>query len=452
MGGFSVMVRLSEDAAASQGIAASPNPKPDRTYAEPYPASEYRILAACKIWGVFHYFFAYRDLMDEDWDELLPMFLPRLIAAKDAKEYNLTIAEMLTHLADSNVRVESGTLTDYFGKAALGLRLRLIEKHAVITDIFDPEVRKAGVKEGDVVKTVDGETLVDRFKRQAQSVSASTTQSLGYTIISKILNGAEGSTAELSVEDRAGNRKQISLKRSTEYLNAFKAQRSGDALKLLPGNVGYVDLERLQTEEIPQLMDKFRDTKGIVFDMRGQPASSAARDIAAHLSGEQQPAAAIVTGPLTLSPDLQQADKASRSSSYFFVQTVPRLEEWKYKGKAIALIDERTSGAAEQDGLYLEAATKIEFIGMPSAGADSEITNFTVPGGITIYFSGRDIRHASGGKLQRLGIQPAVTAAPTLTGIRAGKDEVLEKALEQISPKLPPARVPSERVLRSSMR
>ncbi len=451
MGGFRASIRLSESAAASTGAAAAyPNPKPDRTYAEAYPAPEYRILAAYKIWGVFHYFFAYRDLMDEDWDELLPLFLPRFIVAKDAREYNLTIAEMLTHVADSNVRVESETLAGYFGKAAVGLRLRLIEKHAVATEILDPEARKAGLREGDIVKTVDGETLIDRFKRQAQYVSASTTQSLGYTVISRILNGAQDSTAALSIEDRAGNRKQISLKRSTGYVNRIGTQRSGDVLKLLPGNVGYVDLERLQAADIPQLMDKFRDTKAIVFDLRGQAQNPSAREIAARLSGDQELAAAIVTGPLTLTPDLQQAGKASPSSSYFFVETLPKREAWNYKGKAVGLIDERTGGAAEHDGLYLEAATKIEFIGMSSAGADSEITNFTVPGGIVISFSGWDVRHANSGKLQRLGIQPAITVAPTLTGIRAGKDEVLEKALEHISPKLPPVKRPSEKVLRSS--
>jgi hypothetical protein len=98
------------------------------------------------------------------------------------------------------------------------------------------------------------------------------------------------------------------------------------------------------------------------------------------------------------------------------------------------LIDERTTGAAEHAGLLLEVANKTSFIGIPTAGADSNTSNFVVPGGVLISFSGQDIRHANGGKLQRLGIQPNVSAAPTLTGIRAGKDETLEKAIEIVSP------------------
>jgi hypothetical protein len=39
----------------------------------------------------------------------------------------------------------------------------------------------------------------------------------------------------------------------------------------------------------------------------------------------------------------------------------------------------------------------------------------------------------NGGKLQRLGLQPAVSVSPTIKGIRDGRDEVLDKALEYLA-------------------
>jgi hypothetical protein len=167
MGGFSVKFSLTE--AATSGPAVPPSPAA-RVYAAAYPSTELRIMAAYKIWGVLHYFFAYRDLIDEDWDGLLAQFLPRLIAAKDALEYNLVIAEWLTHAADSFTAAQSETLSQYFGDAPLGLRLQIVEKHVTITEVLDPEAVKAGVKVGDVIKKVDGETLVDRVKRREQYV------------------------------------------------------------------------------------------------------------------------------------------------------------------------------------------------------------------------------------------------------------------------------------------
>jgi hypothetical protein len=97
------------------------------------------------------------------------------------------------------------------------------------------------------------------------------------------------------------------------------------------------------------------------------------------------------------------------------------------------LVDERTIDQAEHIGLFLEAANKTAFIGSPSAGADGDVNEFAVPGGVTIRFSARDVRHANGGKLQRLGLQPSVSASPTIKGVRDGRDEVLDKTLEYLA-------------------
>jgi C-terminal processing protease CtpA/Prc len=437
-GSTSAIVRLSEPA-SPPGSPSYPQPKPDLAYAENvYPAVEYRILALYKIWGVFHYFFAYRDLMDEDWDELFPTFVPKFIAAKDAREYNLAIAELVTHVADSHATVESEPLTAYFGKAPVGLRLRLIEKHAVVTAVVDPEAASAGVRVGDIVKTVDGETLIDRFKRQAKYVAAGTPQSLGDRIMHRILNGPDGSSAALAIEDRGGARKEVSLKRGTSFNEALKNERTGEVVKLLPGNIGYADLDRLKRGQVDDMFETFRNTVAIIFDMRGSAlddmSNDTAKEIAPRLTDQRDVPAAIVTGPLTLKPDLQQANLATQSASYFFVQTLPNSDKWKYKGKIVMLIDERTIGAAEHAGLLLEVANKTDFIGSPSAGANGAVTDFVVPGGVTISFSGHDVRHANGGKLQRLGLQPTVSVSPTIEGIRAGKDEVLDKAIEYLLP------------------
>jgi C-terminal processing protease CtpA/Prc len=427
--GVTALVRLSEPATS----AAAPTPAPDRTYAEtPYPSVEYRILAAYKIWAVFHYFFAYRDLMDEDWDDLLPLYLPKFIAAKDAREYNLTIAELLTHVADSHASIESKTLAEYFGVAPPGLRLRLIEKQPVVTQVLDPEAAKAGVRAGDIIKRVDGETVFDRFKRQAQYVAASTSQALGAELMTRILNGPEGSTAVLTLEDATGSRKEVSLRRSASFFDPAVTQRGGEAVKLLPSNIGYVDLERLNAADVEGMFEKFRAAKAIVFDGRG-PAGNIAGEFAARLTEERDAPAALVTGPLTMNPDIPQTGIATHTSSYFFVQSVPNSNKWKYKNKTVMLVDERTIDQAEHIGLFLGAANKTAYIGSSSAGADGDVNEFVVPGGITIHFSARDVRHANGGKLQRLGLQPSVSVSPTIKGVRDGRDEVLEKALEYLA-------------------
>ena len=405
----------------------------DRPYTTPaYPSVEYRILAAYKLWGVIHYFFAYKDLMDEDWDKLFADYLPKFIAAKDAREYHLTVAELLSYLSDSHVTAQSAELTQYFGEAPVGLRLRLVEKRPIVTEILDEEGRKAGVRVGDMVTKVDGEAMGERIKREANYISSSTAQSLGCSVMQRILNGPESSTAVLTIAEADHGTKEVKLSRSKRYLSPLGTQRTGDIVKILPHNIGYADLDRLGSAEVDAMFEKLRNTRAIIFDMRGSPQELAGA-IASRLTEKSNMPSAIITGPLVMQPDLPKPGTDTSTASYFETQTVPNSDQWKYQKKTVMLIDERTVGRAEHLSLFLEVANKTEFIGAPSAGADSDSSDFVIPGGITIAFSGHDIRHVNASPLQRLGLQPTVTVSTTVKGIRAGRDEVLEGALEYLS-------------------
>ncbi len=112
-----------------------------------------------------------------------------------------------------------------------------------------------------------------------------------------------------------------------------------------------------------------------------------------------------------------------------FTQTVPSTDKWRYRGRTVLLIDERAFSQAEHLGLFLEAANATTFVGSPTAGANGEVKPVIMPGGMIAFFSGEDIRHADGRQLQRIGLVPDVVAKPTIAAIRAGRDEVLERAL-----------------------
>jgi C-terminal processing protease CtpA/Prc len=428
--GPDVGVLMSVAEAVPQASEPIPSAKPD-TYPEGrYPSTEYRILAAFKSWGIIHEFFSYRDLMDEDWDDVFASFLPRFIAAKDAREYNLTVADMLTHTLDSHVTVASDELTDYFGRATLGLRLRLIEKRPVITEILDENAKSAGVHVGDVVAKIDGEPTPDRFNHIQDYISGSTAQRRGYDSIRRVLDGPDGSTATLTVAGVDGVAKEVKLQRKAAFFGDHADQSKPDPIRTLPGNIGYVDLTRLSDPNA--IFEKLLDTRGIIFDARGE-VSPGAEQIASHLTIAPDTAGAIITGPITLAPDLPTVNSLTATASYFVVEKIP-TQTPVYKGKTVMLIDERTIGEAEHAGLWMEAANNTAFVGTPSAGAYGAMSNFALPGGITVTFSGQDVRHGNSGKLQRLGLQPKVLVAPTLKGLRAGRDEVLEEAIKYLSP------------------
>lgn len=99
-----------------------------------------------------------------------------------------------------------------------------------------------------------------------------------------------------------------------------------------------------------------------------------------------------------------------------------------YRGKVVMLINEFTQSQAEHLALAVEAATPVTFIGTPSAGANGDVREVVLPGNVRVSYSGLEVRHADGRQLQRLGVQPHIVAAPTVAGLRAARDEVLERA------------------------
>ena len=70
------------------------------------------------------------------------------------------------------------------------------------------------------------------------------------------------------------------------------------------------------------------------------------------------------------------------------------------------------------------------FVGGPTAGCNGNRTWLSLPGGGRVWFTGMRVKFGDGSRFQNVGIVPDVPAAPTVEGIRAGRDEVLEKGLE----------------------
>jgi C-terminal processing protease CtpA/Prc len=96
------------------------------------------------------------------------------------------------------------------------------------------------------------------------------------------------------------------------------------------------------------------------------------------------------------------------------------------------LIDDRAISQSEHSGLMYKTANGTIFIGSASTGANGDVTGFTVPGGIQINFSGHDIRWPDGKQLQRVGLIPDIEVKPTASGVREGRDEILERALQYV--------------------
>jgi len=407
---------------ASQSVYV---PQPDTTCASPaYPSTACRVLAAYRWWNTIHYFYPYKHLIGENWSAVLPRSIRNLEAARDSVEYGLAVAEMVSHIHDSHGFISNPTLRNFFGRVPVAVQVQYIGDAPVVISVGDDSATKAsGIAVGDVIEAVDGEQAVARRARRARYLSHSTPQALNDHIASRLLWGADSTPARVTVRDRTGHLRTLTVPRRADLMRFVQNPRSGPMLKMLPGNVGYADLSLLPISAVDSMFEMFRNTKAIVLDDRGYPQGTA-WPIAARLTDKESVAAASFRRPLVMSPD------STEWTTYEFVQYTPTTTKWRYHGKTVLLVDERTMSQAEHTGLFFEAANKTTIIGSPTVGANGDVTNVVLPGGVSAWFSGHEVRHADGRQLQRMGLQPDIVVRPTLAGIRGGRDEVLERALE----------------------
>jgi len=94
----------------------------------------------------------------------------------------------------------------------------------------------------------------------------------------------------------------------------------------------------------------------------------------------------------------------------------------------VVLADGSTQSAAEYVCQLIRSSTSATVVGSQTSGANGGVTRTILPGGIVVNFTAQSVRNHDGTRLQRVGIVPDVEVRPTLAGVRAGRDELLERA------------------------
>lgn len=413
----------------------------DKPYAEmEFPGSEYRLLALFRFWNVIHYFFPYKDFIGDSWKTVLPRYIPKFEANKNAVEYQLTVHEMVAELHDSHGWVQnSNASAETLGMFVPPVLLRYVENQTVVTGLLDD---RSQVKIGDVILTVDGQPIEERRAFLSRFIAASTPQGLMRTVHWDLLRGQKDSVTRLQVSGMDGGLREVALTRSVPANDPklFAArQRSIPAVQVLPSGYGYVDLARLQVGGVDEMFETIKATPAVIFDMRGYP-NGTAWAIAPRLTEKTTPIAALFSRPFLEARSLGDPDLTEGTSykgaNYTFAQRLPERKGDVFNGKVVMLINEEAISQAEHTCLFFESATNVTFIGTPTVGANGDITYMVLPGNLTVSFTGHNVRHADGRQLQRVGIQPAIRVEPTIRGVIAGRDEILERAVAYLQENL----------------
>ncbi len=384
----------------------------------------YRLLALFRFWNMVEYWFPDRDVMGEDWDGVLRAFLPRVVSASTREAYTLTMMELIARVHDGHGNLWTSTeLRPPRGDARPPVALRPVEGRVVVAGWADVHGAPApDLRVGDEVVAVDG-TPVDTLLARSRALhGASNEAALRRGQAYELLRGPRGPMT-LTVE-RGGRRVDVALTRVPEdSLGVLPGDRHdvpGPALRRLSREIAYLKMSAVAADSVHAYLRAMDGAKLLVIDLRNYPSAFLVFALGSHLVAKETPFAAFTEGDL-LNPG---------AFHWRAGDPIPP-EAPRFAGRVAILVDEITQSSAEYHALAFRAAPGALVVGSTTAGADGNVSPIYLPGGLRTMFSGLGVFTADHRPTQRVGIVPDLAVRPTLAGLRAGRDEVLEAAVRR---------------------
>ncbi|MEP7074714.1 MAG: S41 family peptidase [Acidobacteriota bacterium] len=393
-----------------------------------YPDAGFRLLSLYRYWNIVEYYNPNKNLIGENWNKVLAEFIPKFVDAAGELEYKKAALALIGRINDTHANIwgKDETLEKFRGLNSAPIGVTFIEDQVVVTTIWDQTLAdRSGLRLGDVIKTINGRNVSD--------------------IVKERLDLSPASNYSTKLRDIS-----IALLRTTESFLQIKYERSGvtgDAqlecfppdkltidrgelfakkippFKLIGSDIGYLYPGSLKPGEVQKIMPEIAKTKGLIIDLRSYPSDFIVYSLGEFLMPKPTSFVKFSVGSIskpglfTLSEDLQVGKE---NNDY-------------YKGKVIILVNEITQSQAEYTAMAFQRAPRAVVVGSTTAGADGNVSQFFLPGGISTMISGIGIYYPDGRDTQRVGIIPDVVLKPTIKGIRERRDEILEKAIALIN-------------------
>ncbi|NKI28322.1 peptidase S41 [Arenibacter sp. 6A1] len=382
-----------------------------------------RILTLFRYWNIVEYFFPYKYQMDSPWNEVLYKMIPKFLNPRSAVDFHLALMELVAHLDDGHANISTDLIMSFFGDYWMPQKIELVEDKAVVTEYYNEKLAKPfDLRIGDVITKLDNKTLDELLLEKEKYISGSNIskkkQKASYTIF-------RGSNDSVRVEYiREGKRLNTMIKRfPLDNLNYnWAEERKGikETYKIFDGNIGYVNLGRLTIKEVPKVMKALESMKAIIFDIRNYPQATLF-SISNYITSNKSDFYKLLLPNLDYPGQFIWGHTGKAGNN-----------KLKYTGTVVLLVSEKTQSHAEFTTMCLQTGDNVTTIGSQTAGADGNISRFDTVGGFKTQMSGLGIFYPDGTETQRVGIRIDIEVKPTIDGIKQGRDEVLEKAMEFI--------------------
>ena len=387
-----------------------------------------RLLGAFRFWNAYEYFSPNVDITRTDWDQALRNAIEDMLAAEDRTGYERALGRLTAQTGDNHVMLETPGLSflRFYGSYWLPCTFLSIDGEVVVESV---PADCTALQPGDVLLAVDGMTMADRIAELSGYFPLPEPDKFVNALSYPLVTAAD-ETSRITLR-RDGQELTVEVSNRKTYYGGSAPAESG---LIEDGRIGYIAPRTLQEGDLEQLMDTFAHTDGLVVDLRQYPSVAITYLLAEYLNPAST-AFAILEIPSLADPGrffrMTYSSGAGTMAQLGLSHSTEPLP--RYTGKVVLLMDETSQSQAEFTIMSLRQAPGAVVVGSPSVGADGNAIYIRLPGGCRTRFTTMGVLTPEGEETQRVGVQPDVVCTPTAAGIAAGRDELLEKAVEIIT-------------------
>jgi len=392
----------------------------------PYPDAGFRLLTLYRYWNMIQYFYPNKYLTNKNWDEILKEYIPKFVLADSELAYELAALQLIGEVDDTHANLWGGRgkIDSLRGNWLAPIQVRFIENKLVVTKCFDHDLQiVSGLKVGDIITHINGKAIKAIVDSVKTYYPASNEAARMRDIANDMLRSDYKTIHINYISSNQSKQKDLAL---YDRQNMFKYMFKKDTTlcyKLLNDKIGYITLKSIKKDDIENIKKDFENTEGIIIDIRNYPPDFVPFLLGSYFVSSNTPFVKFTNG------------NSDNPGEFRFISSttmeIPKPEE-TYKGRLVVIVNEETQSQAEYTAMAFRAGNNTTIIGSQTAGADGNMSEIILPGGLKTAISGVGVFYPDGKQTQRIGIAPNIVVKPTIKGIQGGKDELLEKAVEII--------------------
>lgn len=402
---------------------------------EDFPDENKRILAVYRYWNLIQYVYPLKLKIDLPWDTALAYYLPLVVNVKSAEQYNINFKKFTKSIQDARARYTSPVYEPYMGSRYLPIRVGYIEHKTLITQKINSI---PSVSIGDEIIMMNGIYMED-YRNIYRELAEGTNQDAIERRVNEMIVRDSKSTVVVLIKTKTGDSIAVTLPCQASYWDSLEYatmnRRPWQDTMVESCKFSIIYPKNISIDMMDSMLGNISGSDAAIIDLRmGREYKFSFFHFLSYFSPKQ------INAFYEIKPNTSRPGEFYTNAAPFVIKPQPRY----YDHPVILLVNETTIEDWEMVGLGLQQARNAIVIGSQTEGSGNIITYYGsvvqkdlisnakvfLPGNIVTEFSLFEHLKANKEPFYRTGIKSNYSIKPTIKGIREGRDELMEYALQ----------------------